>query len=602
MNRHLNHASRYSRRNLCPAALLAAIGLAAPLALAQTIVDLGRLPGGAWTFASAISDDGTVVVGDGEIAGGSYRAWRWTAATGLVSLGVASGKTYSGSMCVSGNGLVVAGVSGSGYDIASRWTQATGMVSLGSLASGQPSFAFGINADGSVVVGDGYLADGTQRAFRWTSAGGLTPLAQRLPGCDHSLALAISADSSTIAGYCYNNAPSLIYPTACRWLADGTVWSLGTLPGKAVSVPGSISGNGSVIVGYAADGDGQNSRGFRWTAATGMQEIGSIPGALGAVAGSLNSDGSIVTGYYMDTPSTVRALIWSSAHGAQDMEAYLNAQGVSTAGWELGTAGISADGSTLFGWGVHAGQGTTWYISLGCVAPGISSEPSSQSVAEGSPAAFTVQASGTSLQYQWYKGASIILGASGATYAIASVTAQDAGTYRCVLSNSCGTATSRDATLTVSSGCVAPQVTSDPSDTSNCPGGSVTFTVGASGSGTLHYEWHRNGATLSNGQVPGFADISGAGTPTLKLKGVHGADVGLYECEVGNDCGEQTSASGALAVCGADFDCSGFVDTDDFDEFVQAFEAGTDDADFDSSGFVDTDDFDAFVLAFEAGC
>ncbi|GMV25466.1 MAG: hypothetical protein AMXMBFR58_14970 [Phycisphaerae bacterium] len=54
--------------------------------------------------------------------------------------------------------------------------------------------------------------------------------------------------------------------------------------------------------------------------------------------------------------------------------------------------------------------------------------------------------------------------------------------------------------------------------------------------------------------------------------------------------------------CRADFDKSGFVDTDDFDAFVHAFEIGDDSADFDQSGFVDTDDFDAFVRAFEAGC
>ncbi|MCC6426918.1 MAG: hypothetical protein IT435_08855 [Phycisphaerales bacterium] len=54
--------------------------------------------------------------------------------------------------------------------------------------------------------------------------------------------------------------------------------------------------------------------------------------------------------------------------------------------------------------------------------------------------------------------------------------------------------------------------------------------------------------------------------------------------------------------CPADFDGSGFVDTDDFDAFVLAFIAGGDDADFDRSGFVDTEDYDAFVHAFEAGC
>jgi hypothetical protein len=51
----------------------------------------------------------------------------------------------------------------------------------------------------------------------------------------------------------------------------------------------------------------------------------------------------------------------------------------------------------------------------------------------------------------------------------------------------------------------------------------------------------------------------------------------------------------------ADFDDSGFVDTDDFDAFVRAYEAGEDSADIDGSCFVDTDDYDTFVRAFEAG-
>ncbi len=57
-----------------------------------------------------------------------------------------------------------------------------------------------------------------------------------------------------------------------------------------------------------------------------------------------------------------------------------------------------------------------------------------------------------------------------------------------------------------------------------------------------------------------------------------------------------------LVGCPSDFDGSGFVDTDDFDAFVRAFEAGDFTADIDGTQFVDTDDFDAFVHAFEAGC
>jgi endonuclease/exonuclease/phosphatase family metal-dependent hydrolase len=52
----------------------------------------------------------------------------------------------------------------------------------------------------------------------------------------------------------------------------------------------------------------------------------------------------------------------------------------------------------------------------------------------------------------------------------------------------------------------------------------------------------------------------------------------------------------------ADFDGSGFVDIEDYDAFIEAFEAGGDNADFDGSGFVDIEDFDAFVESFEAGC
>ncbi len=54
--------------------------------------------------------------------------------------------------------------------------------------------------------------------------------------------------------------------------------------------------------------------------------------------------------------------------------------------------------------------------------------------------------------------------------------------------------------------------------------------------------------------------------------------------------------------CRSDFDRTGFTDTEDYDAFVRAFEAGDQCADFDLTGFVDTDDFDAFVRAFQDGC
>ncbi len=46
----------------------------------------------------------------------------------------------------------------------------------------------------------------------------------------------------------------------------------------------------------------------------------------------------------------------------------------------------------------------------------------------------------------------------------------------------------------------------------------------------------------------------------------------------------------------------GFINGDDFDAFVAAFEDGDSAADFNNDGFVTGDDFDAFVSSFESGC
>ncbi len=54
--------------------------------------------------------------------------------------------------------------------------------------------------------------------------------------------------------------------------------------------------------------------------------------------------------------------------------------------------------------------------------------------------------------------------------------------------------------------------------------------------------------------------------------------------------------------CAADFDVNNFVNGDDFDLFVEAFEAGSPKADFDRNGFVNGDDFDGFAARFEGGC
>ncbi|HEX6168588.1 MAG TPA: PQQ-dependent sugar dehydrogenase [Chitinophagaceae bacterium] len=119
----------------------------------------------------------------------------------------------------------------------------------------------------------------------------------------------------------------------------------------------------------------------------------------------------------------------------------------------------------------------------GSTAPIITTQPQSISVAEGSPASFTVTASGSQpLSYQWRKNTVNISGATSSTYTIPSVTTGDAGNYSVIVSNSAGSATSNDAVLTVTP---ANQL---PTATINTPGAGATYAGGDvinfSGAGT----------------------------------------------------------------------------------------------------------------------
>lgn len=169
------------------------------------------------------------------------------------------------------------------------------------------------------------------------------------------------------------------------------------------------------------------------------------------------------------------------------------------------------------------------------VAPSITTQPVSQSVAVGGSAAFTVVATGTApLSYQWKKDGADISGATSATLSLSNVQASDGATYSVVVSNGTGSATSADATLTV---LVSPAITTQPVDQSVAVGGSATFTVVATGTAPLSYQWRKGGA-----------DISGVTSATLSLSNVQAADDSAYSVVVSNGAGSVTSADAVLTV------------------------------------------------------
>lgn len=93
-------------------------------------------------------------------------------------------------------------------------------------------------------------------------------------------------------------------------------------------------------------------------------------------------------------------------------------------------------------------------------APVITAQPQNTTVAQGNTATFSVTASGSPVPtYQWRRNGTNITGATAATYTITNVQPSQAGQYSVVVSNSAGTVTSNNATLTVTAPNTPPVAT-----------------------------------------------------------------------------------------------------------------------------------------------
>ncbi|RYD37638.1 MAG: hypothetical protein EOP86_02970 [Verrucomicrobiaceae bacterium] len=330
------------------------------------IINLGVLSGGGspYSFAGGISADGLVVTGQSSSSAGT-RAFRWTAAGGMKSLGALPGYTArSVGSALSANGAVITGLSqapGLNISRAFRWTATTGMQSLGVLGTGSSSVGNAISADGSVITGGSYTSGFTgYTLIRWTAATGMRSL--NLPNDN---AFAISADGVTLAGIGYVNGLF----RALRWTAAGGRKLLGLPSGADNAYGHAISADGSVVAGYVSDDATANTFGhaFRWTGPGGggdgeMQDLGTLDGSTFSIAWALSADGSVVGGS-STLPGGDRAFLWNSTLGMVDLNSCLPALGTDLTGWTLEQIkGISADGSVITGTGSFNGASRAFVV------------------------------------------------------------------------------------------------------------------------------------------------------------------------------------------------------------------------------------------------
>jgi DNA-binding beta-propeller fold protein YncE len=167
-------------------------------------------------------------------------------------------------------------------------------------------------------------------------------------------------------------------------------------------------------------------------------------------------------------------------------------------------------------------------------APSITTQPAAATAAAGDTATFTAAASGSSLTYQWLRNGTPINGATSASYTTPALTAaDDNAAYAVQVKSDGGTVVSNVATLRVN----WIRIDGQPQDDGITLGGPAALAVAASASGTLAYQWTKNGAPITGGTAA-----------TYKVATVLAVDAGSYTCVVTSTLGSTTATAQSNAA------------------------------------------------------
>jgi len=223
---------------------------------------------------------------------------------------------------------------------------------------------------------------------------------------------------------------------------------------------------------------------------------------------------------------------------------YFNGSSIGGAGAQSSTYAINNAGTGQAGnytvVVTNAGGSVTSLVAVLAVyvPPQIQGLPANLTVTQGQTASFSVTVNnGTApFSYQWNLNGTALGGATNAALTLTNVQASQAGSYTVVVTNFGGCVTSGVETLTVN---VPAAITTQPQSQTVLLGQSASFSVAASGTPNLKYQWYLNGSSLGGGA---------AQNPTLTFSAAGTNNAGNYTVVVNNNYGSATSAVVTLTV------------------------------------------------------
>ncbi len=171
-------------------------------------------------------------------------------------------------------------------------------------------------------------------------------------------------------------------------------------------------------------------------------------------------------------------------------------------------------------------------------APVVLSGPVSVTATVGATAQFSVTATGSpTLMYQWYANGTAIAGATATSYTTPVLAASDNATqFTVAVGNPVQTVTSAPALLSVGAA-IAPVITANPHGAAVPLNQPASFSVIASGSAPLAYQWFKAGAPITGATASGFT-----------VAAVQASDAASYTVSVSNIVGTATSAPAVLTI------------------------------------------------------
>jgi hypothetical protein len=174
-------------------------------------------------------------------------------------------------------------------------------------------------------------------------------------------------------------------------------------------------------------------------------------------------------------------------------------------------------------------------VLIGAITPSITTQPTNKIVAQGSNATFAVAATGfPSPAYQWRRNNVNIAGATSSGYTRMNCQPADVGVYSALITNISGSVSSTSVTLGVNS---PPAITTQPQDQNVKIGTNAIFTVVATGTPPLSYQWRFKGVNI----------VGAIGTSYTRLN-VTTNDTGNYSVLVSNVVTTAVSSNAFLTV------------------------------------------------------